>query len=243
MVNVLRNNFGLKVLSLALAIVAWAYFHLAASPAAIARFDQTLSVPIVVTGLRPGLQVRYTEKVATVVIQVPRNGTAIRPDQVQAVLDLSDLTDAGYHNVPVKIVAPDIAIQSLSPASVTLSVDRIEERVVPVGIDYVGDRRGIVVDAAAVTPATTTIRGVAGELARVSAVHVVIPLPGKPQRFDAMLRPTPSDASGAEIPNIEVSPNLVRARATFVSSEGAPAQPARRPLRGSPRPTSQQQPR
>lgn len=217
MLNVLRNNFGLKVLSLGLAIAAWAYFHLAASPAAIARFDQTLSVPIVVTGLRPGLQVRYTEKMATVVIQVPRNGTAIRPDQIQAVLDVSDLSEPGYRNVPVKIVAPDVAIQSLSPASVTLSVDRIEERVVPVGVDYVGDRRGIVVDSAAVTPASTTIRGVASELARVSAVHVVIPMPGKPQRFDAMLRPTPADASGAEVPNVEVSPNLVRVRAQFVA--------------------------
>jgi len=64
------------------------------------------------------------------VIEVPRNGTAVKPDQVQAVLDVGDLVDPGFHNVPVKIVSPDVAIRSLSPASVTLSLDRLEERVV-----------------------------------------------------------------------------------------------------------------
>jgi len=54
------------------------------------------------------------------VIEVPRNGPVVRQDQLQAVLDASDLVDPGYHNVQVKLVAPDVAIKSLSPASVHL---------------------------------------------------------------------------------------------------------------------------
>ena len=53
--NLLRNNFGLKLLAVALAVVAWGYFHVAAAPGTTARFDQTLAVPIVVTGLQAGL--------------------------------------------------------------------------------------------------------------------------------------------------------------------------------------------
>jgi hypothetical protein len=215
--NLLRNNFGLKVLSLALACAAWGYFHLAAAPGTIARFDQTLSIPIVVTGLKTGYQVRFADKVATVVIEVPRNGDAVKSDQVQAVLDLSDLADPGFHNVPVKIVSPDVAVKSLSPASVTLSLDRLEERTVPVSFDYIGDRRGIVVESSEVDPSTTTIRGVAADLARVTGVRVGIPIPGKPQQFDAMIRPTPADARGNEVQNVQVSPNLVRVRARFIS--------------------------
>lgn len=218
MLNLLRNNFGLKILSLALAIAAWGYFHLAAAPGTTARFDQTLSVPIVVTGLRPGLQARYSDKIATVVVQVPRNGTALKTDQVQAVLDVGDLTEPGFHNVPVKIVAPDVEIKQLSPASVTLSLDRIADRGVPVSVDYAGDRRGIVVESAQVSPAITTIRGVSTDLAKVNAVRVVIPIPEKPQKLDAMIRPTPVDANGNDVPNIEVSPNLVRVRAQFLSA-------------------------
>jgi len=226
----LKNNFGLKVLSLALALAAWGYFHLAAAPGTTARFDQSLAVPIVVTGLHPGFQARYAERTATVVIEVPRNGTAVKPDQLQAVLDVSDLTDAGFHNVPVKIVAPDVAIRSLSPASVTLSLDRLEERTVPVSFDYVGDRRGIVVESAAVTPATTTVRGVGTDVSRVAGIRVTIPIPTHPEQLDAMIRPTPSDAAGGEVGNVQVSPNLVRVRARFVASQGAGgvARPAKR---------------
>ena len=220
MLNLVRNNFTLKVVSVCLALAAWGYFHLAAAPGTTARFDQTLSVPIVVTGLKPGYQARYTDKVATVVIEVPRNGTAIKPDQVQAVLDVGDLVDPGFHNVPVKIVSPDVAIKSLSPASVTLGLDRLEERSVPVSFDYVGDRRTVVVESADVNPATTTIRGVATDLSRVTGVRVEIPIPTKPEPFDKMIRPTPIDARGTEIPGVQISPNFVRVRAHFVAPSG-----------------------
>jgi hypothetical protein len=218
--NLVRNNFTLKLVSVCLALAAWGYFHLAAAPGTTARFDQTLSVPIVVTGLKPGYQARYTDKVATVVIEVPRNGTAIKPDQVQAVLDVGDLVDPGFHNVPVKIVSPDVAIKSLSPASVTLGLDRLEERTVPVSFDYVGDRRNVVVESAEVNPATTTIRGVATDLTRVTGVRVEIPIPAKPEPFDKMIRPTPIDARGTEIPGVQISPNFVRVRAHFVAPSG-----------------------
>ncbi len=218
LLNLLKNNFGLKVLAVCLAVTAWGYFHLAAAPGTTAKFDQTLAVPIVVTGLRTGYQARYADKVATVVIEVPRNGTAVKPDQVQAVLDVSDLVDPGFHNVPVKIVSPDVAIRSLSPASVTLSLDRLEERVVPVSVDYVGDRHAIVVDTPVVTPSTTTIRGVGTDLSRVTGVRVEIPIPPKPQLFDSMMRPTPTGAGGEEIASVQVSPNLVHVRAKFTSA-------------------------
>jgi hypothetical protein len=215
--NVLKNNFGLKVLSVFLALAAWGYFHLAAAPGTTAKFDQTLAVPIVVTGLKTGYQARFAEKVATVVIEVPRNGQSVKPDQVQAVLDVSELADPGFHEVPVKIVSPETSIKSLSPASVTLQLDRLEEHIVPVSIDYVGDRRGIVVDAAQITPTSTTIRGVASDLSHVTGVRVEIPIPSSPEQFDAMIRPTPTGAHGEEIPNVQVSPNLVRVRAHFVA--------------------------
>ena len=120
LLNLLKNNFGLKVLAVCLAVTAWGYFHLAAAPGTTAKFDQTLAVPIVVTGLKTGYQARYADKVATVVIEVPRNGTAVKPDQVQAVLDVGDLVDPGFHNVPVKIVSPDVDSPVVTPSTTTI---------------------------------------------------------------------------------------------------------------------------
>jgi hypothetical protein len=220
LLNLLKNNFGLKLFAVCLALTAWGYFHLAAAPGTTAKFDQTLEVPIVVTGLKPGYQARYTDKLATVVVEAPRNGPPVKADQVEAVLDVRDLVDPGDHYVRVNVVSPDLAIKSLSPGSVKISLGRLTDRTVPVSFDYVGDRRSVVVESAEVNPATTTIRGVATDLSRVTGVRVEIPIPAKPEPFDKMIRPTPIDARGTEIPGVQISPNFVRVRAHFVAPSG-----------------------
>jgi hypothetical protein len=214
----IKRNFGLKLLALALAVTAWAYFHFSAAPSITAHFDQQLSVPIVVTGLRPGLVANYDDRVAIVTVEVPRNGPPITPDQMQAVLDLNDKPDPGIMNLPVKIVAPDLVIKSLSPASVTLSVDRLETRQVPVSISYAGGNGSLVVESSTVNPSVTTVRGIANDLAKVEVVKIEIPLGTKPGNFDAMVRPVAADARGNEVANTSVSPNLVRVRARFEPS-------------------------
>jgi hypothetical protein len=214
----ISRNFGLKVLALALAVTAWAYFHFSAAPSITAHFDQQLSVPIVVNGLRPGLVATFDEHSAIVTVEVPRNGPPIKSDQVQAVLDLNDTQGPGIMNLPVKIVAPDVVIKSLSPASVTLSVDRLESRTVPVSISYTGGNGSIVVDSASVSPTVATVRGIANDLAKIEAVKIVLPLGTKPGTFDQMLPPLTADAQGREVPNTQISPNEVRVRAEFVPS-------------------------
>ena len=199
MLQAIKRNFGLKVLALALAVTAWAYFHFSAASSITAHFDQQLSVPIVVSGLRPGLIASYDERTAIVTVEVPRNGPPIKPDQVQAVLDLNDRPDPGIMNLPVKIVAPDLVIKSLSPASVTLSVDRLESRTVPVSISYAGGNGSLVVESSTVNPSLTTVRGIANDLAKVDIVKVEIPLGTKPGNFDAMVRPIAADTHGNEV--------------------------------------------
>ncbi len=215
MLNLLRNNFGLKLLAVVLAVAAWGYFHLAAAPGTTARFDESIAVPIVVTGLRPGYQANYGVRTATFVVEAPRNGEELRPDQFRAVLDVSDLVDPGDHNVNLAPVSPDVPIKSISPGSVIVTIDRIEERTFPISFDYTGDRGGVVVDRAQVDPATTTIRGVATELAKVAGVRVEIPMPARPQLFDEMIRPAATSAQGEPIAGVQVSPNLVRVRVRF----------------------------
>ena len=218
MLQAIKRNFGPQVLALALAVTAWAYFHFSAAASITAHFDQQLSVPIVITGLRPGLVASYDEHTAIVSIEQPRNGPPIKPDQIQAVLDLNDKPDPGIMNLPVKIVAPDLTIKSLSPASVTLSVDRLETRTVPVSIAYAGGNGSLVVESSTVNPSVTTVRGIANDLAKVDVVKIEIPLGTKPGSFDAMVRPIAADAHGNEVANTQVSPNLVRVRARFAPS-------------------------
>jgi hypothetical protein len=216
--SIVRRNFRLKAFAFALAVAAWAYFHFSANPNLTARFDQQLSVPIVVTGLRPGYVARFTDKFAVVTIDATRNATPVKPDQVEAVLNLAANPDPGVFNVPIQVIAPNLQIRSLAPASVTLSLDRLEERTIPVAIAYSGDFKNIVVDSASVDPALVTLRGIATDLSRIESVRVEITLPMKAATIDAMIRPLAVTGRGDEIAAVQVSPNLVRVRARFVRS-------------------------
>jgi hypothetical protein len=218
--SIVRRNFPLKAFAFALAVAAWAYFHFSGNPNITARFDQQLSVPIVVTGLRAGYVARYTDKFAVVTIDATRNATPVKPDQVEAVLDLAAHPDPGVFNVPVQVIAPNLQILSLAPASVTLNIDRLEERTVPIAIAYNGEFKNIVVDSAIVNPSTVTLRGVATDLARVGAVRVEIALPQKAAAVDAMIRPLAVTGNGDAVAGVQVSPNLVRVRVRFIPSTG-----------------------
>ena len=210
-----RHNLGLKLLSLAFAMAAWAYFRLTPNPVIAARFVQQLSLPISATGLGPDSIARYSEREALVTVAQPRGGGAIKPDALRAVLDVAG-RGPGVYNVPVVVIAPQLEIKSLSPASVTLSVERIEERKLPLTLHYVGDlRNNVVVERVTVVPRYATVRAPTGDLDRVASVRVDVPLPAGPSTFDIMVRPLAGDQRGAEVEGVAVAPNLVRVRATF----------------------------
>jgi hypothetical protein len=196
--------------------VAWAYLRLTPNPVIAARFVQTITVPIATTGLPQGEVARIADKQAVVVIDVPRGGVAVEPREVRAVLNLAT-RGPGVYNVPLEVIAPKFEIKSLSPASVTLAVERIEQRTVPISIHYgTNARAGVVVASVATQPAFAILRAPTSDLEKVASVQVDVPLPNAPSTFDAMVRPVATDEHGSEVSTVSVEPNLLRVRARFV---------------------------
>jgi YbbR domain-containing protein len=217
MLQIFRNNFSLKLLSLALALAGWGYFRFAST--AVVAAPQQLSIPITTTHLALGYIARFAEKEAVVTVAAPKRGTAaVRPDDVKAVLDLNGLS-AGVYNVPVRLVAPSVAIQSLSPASVTLAIERIAQKAFPLGIYYSGARGNAVVASARILPLQAVARGASDDLSRVASIRADVPLPNAPEQFDAMVRPVAVDSLGTEVTDVQVSPNLVRVRVHFAAAK------------------------
>jgi YbbR domain-containing protein len=216
-VQIIRKNFGLKVLALALAIVGWAYFRYATNPVLAARFDQQFSVPIVTTNLPVGYISRFTDKEAVVTVSSRRGEPAVKPDEIKAVLDLYGKT-AGVYNVPVELVAPNVVVQSLSPASVSLTIEKIDRRSFPLAFHYMGPQQtNVVVNQAQLMPAQVLVQGPQDALSQVTAIRVDIAVPQSPQSLDLMVRPVPVDTNGNEVSELQVSPDLVRVRVDFVA--------------------------
>jgi YbbR domain-containing protein len=211
-----RANFGLRVVALVLATGAWCFLRFGPNAVA-ARFDQQLNVPITITGLRPGLVARAPEKQVLVTIIPPRGMAApVKPDDVKAVVDLAD-RDVGVHNVPVQVIAEKLEIKALSPASVTLALERVEEREFPVEVEYVGDRHGLIVDEVHVSPWRAVARGATGDLVRIAAVRVEVPF--AEGQFDEMVKPLSVDRGGKTIDAVTLAPSLVRVSAHFEKPE------------------------
>jgi YbbR domain-containing protein len=209
----LRNNLGLKAISLVLAVSAWAYLRFANNPIITAHFEQQLVIPVTTVGLAPELVARYDEHQAFVVVVVPRGGT-VRPEMMRTVLDLEG-KGPGIYNVPLQVIAPKLEIHSLTPATITLAIERIEERSFPVTIRYTGDPHGVVVDGTSVVPSAVVLRGATSDLARITSVRVEFPFGATKSQLDEMLRPQIVDARGTEVGGVDLSPNLVRVRANF----------------------------
>ena len=81
----------------------------------------------------------YTEREAVVTVESKRGEPALKPEDIKAVLDLSN-KEPGVYTIPVPLVAPEVVVQSLSPASVTLTIEKIEERSFPITVHYVGSQ-------------------------------------------------------------------------------------------------------
>lgn len=219
MVAAVRRNFGLKLLSVFLAVVGWAYFRFASNPLITARFDQQISVPIAAVNLPAGYIARFPDKSAVVTIQPQRGQPPVKPDEVKAVIDLSNRT-AGVYNVPVQLVAPNVAVQSLSPASVTLTIEKIDQKTFPVAM-YYGSQGNVVVSHFTLTPSSVTVRGPDSELAQVATVRINMPLSSSQPSFDEMIRPMAVNSSGDEIRDVQVVPNLVRVQAKLLPATGS----------------------
>ncbi len=214
MIAAIRRNFGLKLLSLFLAILGWAYFRFASNPVIAARFDQQLSVPIATTNLGAGFIATFADRTASVTIEPKRGEPPVKPDEVKAVLDLSN-RGAGVYNVPVQLVAPSVVIKSLSPASVTLSIEKMDQRVLPVAVHY-GGQGNVVVSHFTLTPASVTVSGPTSSLAQVATVRVDMELNTSATALNAMIRPVPVDSSGNEIHDVQVAPSMIRVQARFL---------------------------
>lgn len=221
MVAAIRHNAALKLLALALAIVGWAYFRFASNPFVSAKFTQQFTVKITTINVPNGFTAKFTDDVATVTVEPKRGDPPVKPEQIKAVLDLSN-RGAGVYNVPVELVSPSIVIQSLSPASVTLSLEKIEQKQFPVGIHYAG-QPSVVVSNAKVTPASIEVRGASSDLAQVASVRVEMPLDTSKAVFDRMIRPVAINSAGQELSNVQLTlePNLVRVQAQFLPATNA----------------------
>ena len=141
----------------------------------------------------------------------------LSPDSFSATVDLSRVTaTAGgpAQTVPVTLIALDQRVQIVDyyPKQVSVRLDPVTSRQVPVTVDLGTVPQGITVGTPQVDPSTVTLRGASSRVASVSSIVARVTIDASALNIDRTVDLLPIDSNGNQVPNVELDPNVARVR-------------------------------
>jgi len=190
-----KGNWGLKLLSLLLAVVLWVYVANEQNPLEEQQFK---SIPVAVRGVGSNLVVSQQPGTVNLKVQAKQNIISeLRLKTLEAFIDLSGL-GTGKHSVLVQVKVPaDVKVTDLTPDRVDVTLEQIIEKQVPVKLRTVGSPgEGYKVLAMKVKPEEIIVRGPKSMVDRVGSASVEVVLGEKTRSFGETLPVKISDKSG-----------------------------------------------
>lgn len=206
--DLIRRNFGLKVLSVVIAIGLWFTFnYLTASQ----TYSTTLQIPIVLRGVAPGLVGSTNTQAVTIQLAGPRSVVEkLAPSDFAAYLDCTG-KEAGTLSLSVAVAGPESdKIRSVSPSAAIVVLDRYGYRTVPV----ISADNGNSAIATSIEPKTVIVAGAETALAKVMAVKASIEDTTATKPVTVTVRPVPVDVNFVPVAGVSVAPPTVRVAIT-----------------------------
>lgn len=207
--GMLANNFGLKLLSLLIAILLWNF--VISSDSSITRTKTVTGLTAYVTGQStltsayglalledPGEQLNDV----TVQIEVSQADFAnVTNNNVQVTLDLSNARRTGDQNLTLKATTSYGRIVKIIPSTVSVSVEEVDSRVIPVNVQMSGSPekdRWYKVNKS--NPTVLTVKGPASVVQSIASAYVYSDITGARSSFTAAEQYVLMDSEGNEIP-------------------------------------------
>jgi YbbR domain-containing protein len=158
------------------------------------------------------------EPVTNIRYRAPLDVGVLSPDSFRATVDLSrvDAVPGGPPvTVPVTLVPLDrrIDIVDFVPQTVQVRLDPVEERQVPVSVDY-GSPEGVDVGTPQRDPAEVTVRGASSRVAAVRAAVARVSIDASALNVDRDVELVAVDEQGNQVPNVVIEPERARVRIT-----------------------------
>lgn len=183
----MKENLGLRILALVLAIVLWAFVRVTQEPLNSEALAQvTLELPLQLQGTPPDL-VAYegsSEKVSVSLKGPAEVVNTLREGLVRTYVELSGMAP-GSHWPEVKVVAPGgVQVLEVKPPSVNVKLSPIATAQVPVKILVTGKpAQGMKAQQPAVEPSSVKIQGPEALVREVAAVVGTVVLEGQSQAY------------------------------------------------------------
>ena len=214
-----RATMGRILASVALAAILWAWVTTLRDPETSRLFP---NIPVAAENLPSGLVLTTESEEARIRVSGPESVIdQIQQDDIQAVADLSDVTEPGRYAVPVQVDAPsDVWRTSVDPDSVEVVVDQSITREFPLIVEVSGVAETNL-RTATVEPAVSTVE-VTGPSSLVEIIdRIVLPteVAGRTGAYDDVTVPMALDAQDDIVLGVSIDPAVVDVM-VVVSSRG-----------------------
>jgi YbbR domain-containing protein len=174
--RIFKRNLGYKIVSVFFALLFWLWVSYQGIIGS-SSIDDTFTVPLVTKGLPSNLVVM--SKLPSVKVHLKSN-SALNVKDLSAYVDLSAGT-VGEHSyrVDMDISSSGIQVSEILPANITIKLDVIEEKVLPVAVNISGSPgEGFVAGDPIVKPSAVNVRGPATLLSLLDKVTVELSVAG-----------------------------------------------------------------
>lgn len=206
--TMLSRRTGMKILSLLLAILLWNY--VVSSNNSITRTKTISGLNGYITGQSTlntyGLALLSdpTEAISDVTVRMEVAQSSygqVSPDNVQVMLDLSNVRTAGTQAVPLKASSTYGRIASIIPETVTLTFETLDSRLIPVSVELTGEKdANCWYNISRTNPSSVTISGAASLVRGISRIRVSSDVTGVSSSYVRAEPYVLLDYDGEEIP-------------------------------------------
>lgn len=197
--NFLQKNWGAKFFSVVGAIILWFFVMNQENP----YLENRVTVPVVLDNAPENCYINYSEEKVRVKLRGKRSAfLAVPVSEYAAKIDLAGITE-GEHKLPLQIKIPaGLEVVSVSPEEISVSVEPIIKRILPVSIVSTGTLDDGAVVAKNVPESTNVeISGPRLAVEKVKKVIASVPLSGS-NSFAVEVPLSPVDDKGKKVKGI-----------------------------------------
>lgn len=196
------------VLSLLIAMLLWGYVLMSQNPARIKTytgvtptFEAGGEADLIAKKLIVYGDIEEILKDVTVTVSAPlRNISKVTAKDIAATVSLADVRAAGTYDLEVKAVCSGGTVVSVEPSTVSVVIDDLASRSVPVTYAFSGELpEGYWHGEPTLLDATTTLEGARGVLANVSKAVCYIDLENVTESVNRSIQLTLLDNDGNEV--------------------------------------------
>lgn len=210
LVEALRVNWHLKVLSVVVAIVLWVYVLGAENPTS----TRDVNCPVRPKNVPSDLEVIGIAP-AEVKVRVEGRERALEHADFDRMQMAADLSGAKVPEQKVRLspkgISPGVRVLAGYTASATFKLDKIIERAKPVVEDPRGKpAKGYVITSIAPDPPEVTVRGAVSRLHRVARVFVVIDTSGMNSTTEVDAVPEARDNASVPVTGVSFKPQRIK---------------------------------